>query len=116
MKNFKARLGGLGFISIKIGLCLSSAVPAAAQLGAQPGLQIGAHNWGRVTAPVFGTSEQGIYAGAELFAGPNKFGSYFNGVLPNGRIVRPAGASVQIGMNPLGVALTRRQVSGHQQR
>ena len=116
MKNFKARLGGLALFSLCVGLCLSSAVPAAAQLGAQPGLQIGAHNWGRVTAPVFGTSEQGIYAGAELFAGPNKFGSYFNGVLPNGRIVRPAGASVQIGMNPLGVALTRRQVSGHQQR
>src|SRR5262249_16225094 len=30
----------------------------------------------------------------------------FNGVLPNGRIVKPAGITIQIGMNPLGVALT----------
>ena len=59
-----------------------------------------------VTAPVFGTSETGIYAGAELFAGPNKFGTYYAGVLPNGRIVKPAGISVQIGMNPLGAVLT----------
>jgi YVTN family beta-propeller protein len=53
-----------------------------------------------------GTSESGVYAGAELFAGPNKFGSYFKGVLPNGRIVKPAGQTIQIGMNPLGAALT----------
>ena len=66
-------------------------------------------NWGAVTAPVYGTSETvagGTYSAAELFAGPNKFGSYFSGVLPNGRIVTPAGTTVQIGMNPLGVALT----------
>src|SRR5262245_38738309 len=63
-------------------------------------------NWGTVTAPVYGTSESGPYAGAELFAGPNKFGSYFSGVLPNGRLVRPAGTTIQIGMNPLGAALT----------
>lgn len=63
--------------------------------------------WGAVTAPVFGTSETGVYAGAELFAGPAKFdGEYFSGVLPNGRIVKPAGTSVQVGMNPLGGALT----------
>ena len=68
--------------------------------------QISAENWGMVTAPVFGTSEAGIYAGAELFAGPNKFGTYYAGVLPNGRIVKPAGISVQIGMNPLGAVLT----------
>ncbi|HKA53844.1 MAG TPA: hypothetical protein VKJ47_09315, partial [Candidatus Binatia bacterium] len=52
---------------------------------------IGRKNWGTVTAPVYGSSEAGVYAGAELFAGPNKFGSYFAGVLPNGRIVTPAG-------------------------
>lgn len=64
-------------------------------------------DWGNLTAPVFGTSEQGVYAGAELFAGPRKFGDrYFDGVLPNGRIVKPAGESVQVGMNPLAVALT----------
>jgi YVTN family beta-propeller protein len=63
-------------------------------------------NWGTVSAPVYGTSESGVYAGAELFAGPNKFGSYFSGVLPNGRIVKPAGQTIQIGMNPLGAALT----------
>jgi YVTN family beta-propeller protein len=74
-------------------------------IGAQG--QIDATNWGSVTAPVFGSSEAGIYAGAELFAGANKFGgNYFHGVLPNGRIVRPAGISIQIGMNPLGAALT----------
>ena len=64
------------------------------------------NKWGEVTAPVYGTSESGAYAGAELFAGPNKFGSYYAGVLPNGRKVTPAGTSAQIGMNPLGAALT----------
>ncbi len=64
------------------------------------------NNWGAVTAPVYGSSEPGTYAGAELFAGPNKFGSYFSGVLPNGRIVTPAGVTIQIGMNSLGVVLT----------
>ena len=63
-------------------------------------------NWGAVTSPVYGTSESGPFAGAELFAGPNKFGSYYSGVLPNGRIVKPAGQSIQVGMNPLGLALT----------
>src|SRR5437899_744042 len=63
-------------------------------------------NWGAVNAPVYGTSEKGAYEGAELFAGPNKFGSYFSGVLPNGRVVKPAGTSVQVGTNPLGMALT----------
>jgi YVTN family beta-propeller protein len=62
--------------------------------------------WGAITAPVFGTSETGVYAGAELFAGPNKFGTYYSGVLPNGRIVKPAGTSIQVGMNPLGSILT----------
>src|SRR5215831_7088449 len=63
-------------------------------------------NWGTVTAPIYGTSEMDAYAGAELFAGPNKFGAYFAGVLPNGRIVKPAGQTIQVGMNPLGAALT----------
>ncbi len=62
--------------------------------------------WGAITAPVYGTSEKGVYAGAELFAGPNKFGSYFAGVIPNGRMVKPAGTTVQVGMNPLGSVLT----------
>src|SRR5262249_15575532 len=69
--------------------------------------QIDRTNWGMVTSPVFGTSQVGPYAGAELFAGPNQFGSYFAGVLPNGRIVKPAGVIAQIGMNPLGAALTQ---------
>jgi len=63
---------------------------------------ITANNWGSVTAPVYGSREptnNGLYANAELFAGPNKFGSYF-------RKVTPAGLSVQIGMNPLGTLLT----------
>ncbi|MBV9179941.1 MAG: hypothetical protein JO356_01400, partial [Acidobacteria bacterium] len=67
---------------------------------------IAVDDWGRITAPVYETSETGVYSGAELFAGPNKFGSYFAGVLPNGRMVKPAGVTTQIGMNPLGAALT----------
>ncbi len=81
------------------------AVPFAAH--AQTSITAG--NWGSVTAPVYGSSEptnNGLYANAELFAGPNKFGSYFSGVLPNGRKVTPAGLSVQVGMNPLGTLLT----------
>ena len=62
--------------------------------------------WGAPAAPVYDTSETGVYAGAELFAGPNKFGSYFAGVIPNGRMVKPAGTTVQVGMNPLGSILT----------
>ena len=69
--------------------------------------QISAGNWGSVTAPVFGSTDP-HYTDAELTAGPNKFadGNYFHGVLPNGTKVLPAGTSVQIGMNPLGSALT----------
>ena len=66
-------------------------------------------NWGSVTTPVYNSSEPvsgGAYAAAELFAGPNKLGSYFAGVLPNGRKVTPAGSTIQIGMNPLGMAVT----------
>lgn len=71
--------------------------------------QVTKSNWGTVTAPVYNSSETvagGVYSSAELFAGPNKFGNYYTGVLPNGRKVTPAGTSIQIGMNPLGVALT----------
>ena len=63
--------------------------------------------WGEITAPVYGTKEQAPYDGAELLAGPGKVGAdSFSGVLPNGRIVTPAGQSLQIGMNPLGAILT----------
>ena len=84
-----------------------SAVSTKDGRGEDEGDELGcAKHWGRLAAPVTGTSEAAPYAGAELFAGPNKFGSYFSGVLPNGRIVKPAGQSSQIGMNPLGAALT----------
>src|SRR5215813_8491160 len=68
--------------------------------------QIDVDNWGSITSPVYGTHEAGVYSGAELFAGPNKFGSYYAGVLPNGRVAKPAGTSIQVGMNPLGAVLT----------
>ena len=64
------------------------------------------NSWGTFVAPVYGTSESGAYTGAELFTGPNKFGSYFAGVLPNGTKSTPAGTVAQIGMNPLGAVLT----------
>jgi YVTN family beta-propeller protein len=71
------------------------------------GLGITINNWGAVTSAVAGTSQSGTYAGAELFAGPFQFDNdYFHGVLPNGRVVRPSGVSVQVGMNPLGARLT----------
>jgi YVTN family beta-propeller protein len=68
-------------------------------------------NWGFFESAVSGTSEEGVYRGAELFAGPQKFSNqgdsnYFYGVLPNGRVVSPAGSSSQVGMNPLGIVLT----------
>jgi len=64
-------------------------------------------DWGAITTPVYNHAESNpFYSIAEILAGPNKFGSYYAGVLPNGRKVTPAGASIQIGMNPLGVALT----------
>lgn len=69
-------------------------------------------DWGSFGSPVVGTSESTRpYTGTELFAGPQKFASlgdndYYHGVLPNGRIVKPSGTSAQVGMNPLGIALT----------
>lgn len=84
---------------------------AAAHADTPPAID--ASNWGSVTAPVFGSTEPsagGIYSIAELFAGPNngRFAdsNYYHGVLPNGKIVDPAGSSIQIGQNPLGTALT----------
>src|SRR5438034_7814268 len=68
--------------------------------------RIDAGNWGGVTSPVYGMSQVFFGAGPELFTGPAQWAGYFNGVLPNGRMVRPAGVSIQVGMNPLGIALT----------
>ena len=90
---------------------------SAAILGAALGLSapafgqgIDATNWGTVTAPVYNQFNTGSafndYRAAELFAGPNQFGAYYAGVLPDGKIVRPAGTTIQIGMNPMGAALT----------
>src|SRR5216684_3849289 len=87
-----------------IALSLLSFVTTAAQA------QITNKNWGTITSPVYNSSETvsgGAYSAAELFAGPNKLGSYYAGVLPNGRKVTPAGTTIQIGMNPLGIALTQ---------
>ncbi len=97
MTGRKKRLGRTANAALIAALCGAAGAANA---------QITAENWGLVTAPVFGTSEPGAYSGAELFAGPNKFRAYYAGVLPNGRIVKPAGISVQVGMNPLGAALT----------
>src|SRR5262249_39399559 len=91
-------------LAVVFTMALNSDVQA--QHGKDPRLQISTYNWGRVTTPVFGTSESGVYADAELWAGLNKLGSYLRGVLPKGRIVPPAGVSVQVGMNPLGVVVT----------
>src|SRR6266545_3300964 len=68
--------------------------------------KIDSSNWGAVTAPVYGMAEVRFGGAADLFAGPNQFGSYYSGVLPNGRIVKPAGTSVQVGMTPLGIVVT----------
>src|SRR5215475_8438716 len=98
-------------VLISIGLIGSLAVLTIAQNRETRGKQtrpeeIEAEKWGTITAPVFGTHESGVYSAAELFAGPNKFGSYYSGVLPNGRLSKPAGTSIQVGMNPLGAVLT----------
>ena len=85
---------------------LGAAAISLLGLGSAAQAQIDATNWGSVTAPVFGVPQSGTYAGADLFAGPNQFGSYYAGVLPDGKNVTPAGSVTQIGMNPLGVAVT----------
>lgn len=95
--------GGVGVVLVGIGIALTTR-GAISRPRVEP---LPLREWGTVTAPVAGSSETGAFAGAELFAGPGKLGNnYFAGVLPNGRIVKPAGVSVQIGMNPLGEALT----------
>jgi YVTN family beta-propeller protein len=86
----------------------ASGGPAAspAQPAPPAAVPISRSNWGRVVAPVYG-SGHADRNGAELFAGPKQFGDeYYHGVLPNGRIVKPAGRGVQVGMNPLGARLT----------
>jgi len=84
--------------AIVLAVC-ASGLPASGQ-------QVTKDNWGRVVAPVYGSKAPG-YPDAERFTGPKQFGDdYYHGVLPNGRIVRPAGLSVQIGMDPLGARLT----------
>ncbi len=89
-----------------LGLCRAS-IALLLCAGMAFGQSINTSNWGTVTAPVYNSSESNPnYSSAEILAGPNKFGSYYAGVLPNGKKVTPAGASIQIGMNPLGVALT----------
>jgi YVTN family beta-propeller protein len=105
---------GSGFACSTKGLARPIAVSAIAALLLGLGVlsahaQISNKNWGTITAPVYNSSETvsgGAYSAAELFAGPNKLGSYFAGVLPNGRRVTPAGTTIQIGMNPLGIAAT----------
>jgi YVTN family beta-propeller protein len=100
-------------------LCLSPAEeatnsrqPEKDPVSANADSNITLEDWGSFGSPVIDTSEptEG-YPGAELFAGPKKFAKtgdtdYFHGVLPNGRIVKPAGDSTQVGMNPLGIVLT----------
>ena len=78
----------------------------AVSVHAQAPAQVTRDNWGRVAAPVHGSGHPDRQ-GAERFAGPNQFGTeYDHAVLPNGRIVKPAGRSVQVGMNPLAARLT----------
>jgi DNA-binding beta-propeller fold protein YncE len=90
--------------------------PQGRRPGQAPGARFGPlvqiANWGNFGSPVAGTAEStASYDGAELFAGPQKFATsgdddYFHGVLPNARIAKPAGASTQVGTNPLGIVLT----------
>lgn len=98
-----SRLSTRGLIASAIALSLTQSSMVWAQSGP---VILDVNNWASVTTPVVGTSEKGAFAGTELFAGPNKFGSYYSGVLPNGRTVKPAGISAQTGMNPLGMAVT----------
>jgi YVTN family beta-propeller protein len=67
---------------------------------------IDSSNWGAVVSPVYGTRDPRFGGAAELLAGPNQFGGYYTGVLPNGKLVKPVGVSTQVGMTPLGMALT----------
>jgi YVTN family beta-propeller protein len=105
-------LSGL-FLCVPLVLPGAVAVPEVDVSGWNAGVSpfITPIDWGAFGAAVAGIPETGIYAGAELFAGPRKFAAdgdndYYHGVLPNGKIVKPAGVSSQVGMNPLGIALT----------
>src|SRR3974377_2422336 len=97
--------------SISVLLLLSASVPVFAgdshefeKNGAR--FEVSLDDWGTITAPTYGTSESGASAGAALFAGPRKFGNNcFAGVLPSGAFAKPAGTTIQVGMNPLGVVL-----------
>ncbi|MGE5360633.1 MAG: hypothetical protein ACM3NQ_16580, partial [Bacteroidales bacterium] len=89
------------FAIVVVAVCL-----AAFGADGQIAIRITRKNWGAVVSPVYGSSQPG-YPDAELFAAPRQFGDeYYHGVLPNGRIVRPAGKSVQVGQTPLGARLT----------
>jgi YVTN family beta-propeller protein len=89
-------------VSAAVLLLLAAASTALPQVPAR----ITRENWGRVVAPVYGSASPERH-GAERPAGPNQFGDgYFHAVLPNGRVVEPAGRSVEVGMDPLGVRLT----------
>src|SRR3974377_1290507 len=105
MKPLRCGVRGLLLVSLCLSFSLFFTSQAFADSDPESGPPISTENWGRVTAPVAGSTESGIYAGAELFAGPNKFGSYFSGVLPNGTKATPAGTVAQIGINPLGAVL-----------
>ncbi len=98
MKRSSLVKGPALLFALALLLLITAATPALAQWDNS--------NWGLVVAPVYNTSEAAPYSDAELFAGPNKFGSYFSGVSPNGRKLTPAGTVVQTGMNPLGMVLT----------
>jgi len=98
--------GRIGRPSRRIGL-FRSLIAVGLCVGTAFGQSINMANWGAVTTPVYNQAESNpFYSNAEILAGPNKFGSYYAGVLPNGRKVTPAGSSIQIGMNPLGIAVT----------
>jgi len=106
--------------AVKSGAAALGAALLALVGGSATAQQIDGTNWGSITAPVYGSSETqaagGIYSAAELLAGPNKAAelslpagvtsTYFDGVLPNGKKVTPAGVVAQIGMHPLGSVLT----------
>ena len=108
----ESQVSGSSRFSVRLTRTLGSSALATFVLalgvsGAQA--QVSTKNWGTVTSPVYNSSETvsgGAYSSAEFFAGPNKLGSYYAGVLPNGRKVTPAGTTIQIGMNPLGIAVT----------
>jgi YVTN family beta-propeller protein len=91
---------------VQTGTGARAATGTQAQSQPQAAGQISRKNWGRVVAPVYGSGHPDRQ-GAERFPGPKQLSDeYFHAVLPNGRIVRPAGRSVQVGMNPLGARLT----------